>query len=114
MRLAMLSQPILTLEWVSPLRTVAMAVVKVIPANVLGKGEVAFDAHAVQRMNERNITEAQVLATLKNPDITGLSAAPGRRRVRRHYGSHVSIDVVYEDEPNRVLVITAVRVTRSS
>jgi hypothetical protein len=54
-----------------------------------------------------------VLATLKNPDITGMRAHPGRLRVRRHYGSHTSIDVVYEDRPDQILVISAIRVTRT-
>ena len=90
-----------------------MAVVRTIAANILGKSEVAFDEHAVKRMVERGITEAQVLATLQNPDLTGLRADPGRLRVRRHYGSHASVDVVYEEEPTRILVITVVRVQRS-
>ena len=89
-----------------------MAVVRVIQANVRGKSEVAFDEHAMQRMAQRSITEAQVVATLQNPDITGLRADPGRFRVRRHYGAHHSIDVVLEEEPTRILVITAVRVIR--
>ncbi len=90
-----------------------MAVVKVVQTQVLGKGEVAFDEHALERMAERGITEAQVLATLKNPDMTGLRADPGRQRVRRHYGSHTSVDVVYEEEPNRILVVTVIRVVRN-
>lgn len=89
-----------------------MAVIRVIQANARGKSEVAFDAHAIQRMAERSITEAQVLATLQNPDITGLSAGSGRQRVRRHYGGHHSIDVVFEEEPTRIVVITVVRVIR--
>lgn len=72
----------------------------------------AFDEHAIKRMSERSITEAQVLATLEKPDRTGLRADPGRLRVRRHYGSHASVDVVYEEEPARIVVISAIRVTR--
>ena len=90
-----------------------MAIVHVIQANVLGKSEVAFDAHAIQRMAARSVTEAQVVATLQNPDLTGLRADPGRRRVRRYYGRHHSIDVVFEEEPTRIVVITVVRVTRT-
>jgi hypothetical protein len=92
-----------------------MAVVHTIPANVLGRNELAFDEHAVKRMKERGVTEAQVLATtLQKPDLTGLRADPGRLRVRRHYGSLHSIDVVYEAEPSRIVVITVVRVVRGS
>lgn len=81
-------------------------------AEVCGKNLVAFDEHSIQRMEERGITEEQVLATLRAPDIAGLRADPGRLRVRRHYGLHASVDVVYEEEPTRILVITAIRVTR--
>jgi hypothetical protein len=73
-----------------------MVVARVIPVNVFGKNEVAFDSHALQRMMERGVTEAQVLASLQHPDMTGLRADPGRFRVRRHYGSHTSVDVIYE------------------
>lgn len=89
-----------------------MAIVHVIQAHACGKDQVAFDSHAVTRMAERGITEAQVVATLQKPDITGLRADPGRLRVRRHYGTHHSIDVVYVEEAARIVVITAVRVIR--
>jgi Domain of unknown function (DUF4258) len=90
-----------------------MVVARVVAANVLGKTEVAFDAHAIQRMAERGVTEAQVLATLQHPDMTGLRADPGRQRVRRHYGSHASVDVIYEDQPTRILVISVIRIRRT-
>jgi Domain of unknown function (DUF4258) len=90
-----------------------MAVEKILQENACGKDEVALDEHALKRMNERGITEAQVLATLRNPDMTGLRADPGRLRVRRHYGSHASIDVVYEEEPTRILVVSAIRIRRN-
>ena len=90
-----------------------MAVEKVIQESACGKEEVAFDEHALKRMDERGITEAQVLATLQHPDMTGLRADPGPLRVRRHYGSHASIDVVYEDEPTRILVVSAIRIRRN-
>jgi hypothetical protein len=91
-----------------------MAIVHTITANVLGRSEVAFDEHAVQRMRERGVTEGQVLATLQHPDLTGLRADPGRLRVRRHYGSHTAVDVVYEEEPSRIVVISVIRVVRRS
>lgn len=90
-----------------------MAVVHTVAVNLLGKAEVAFDEHAVKRMQERGVTEGQVLAALQNPDLTGLRADPGRQRVRRHYGLHTAVDVVYEEEPGRIVVITVVRVRRS-
>lgn len=92
-----------------------MAVQKEIQVDdeVCGKNLVAFDEHAMQRMAERGVTEEQVLATLRKPDMVGLRADPGRLRMRRHYGSHTSVDVVYEDKPTRILVISAIRITRS-
>jgi len=74
-----------------------MAVVKEIEVDqpVCGKTVVAFDGHALRRMKERKITETQVLATLRNPDKIGLRADSWRSRVRRCYGSHAAIDVVY-------------------
>lgn len=90
-----------------------MAIVHSVSANLLGKTEVAFDEHAIKRMKERGVTEKQVLATLEKPDVTGLSADPGRLRVRRHYGSYTAVDVVYEDEKARIVVITVVRVRRN-
>jgi Domain of unknown function (DUF4258) len=81
--------------------------------NACGKDEVAFDEHAIKRMSERGITEEQALATLRNPDMTSLRADPGRLRVRRHYGSLASIDVVYEEEQTRIVVISAIRTRRN-
>ncbi len=83
-----------------------MAVVCTVAANVLGKTEVAFDSHAIKRMAERGVTEAEVLLTLAGPDQTGLRADPGRLRVRRRFGSKRTVDVVYEEEPTRIVVIT--------
>jgi hypothetical protein len=89
-----------------------MAVVHTVSASIFGRDAVAFDEHAIKRMKERSITEAQVLATLQKPDITGLRADPGRKRLRRHYGLHHSVDVVYEEEASRIVVISAIRVVR--
>jgi hypothetical protein len=90
-----------------------MAIVRVIQATARGRDEIAFDEHAVERMRERGVTEGQVIATLQHPDITGLPTGPGRLRLRRHYGSHHSVDVVFEEEPDRLVVITVMRVIRS-
>jgi hypothetical protein len=89
-----------------------MAIVHSVTANVLGKPEVAFDEHAVKRMAERAVSEAQVMETLQSPDVTGLRADPGRQRVRRNYGLHSAVDVVFEEEPFRIVVITVMRRTK--
>jgi hypothetical protein len=90
-----------------------MAIVRTVSASVLGRDTVAFDEHAIKRMKERGVTEGQVLATLQKPDITGLRADPGRKRLRRHYGQHHAIDVVVEEEASRIVVISVIRVVRS-
>ena len=93
-----------------------MAVVKEIEVDepVCGKDKVAFDEHAVKRMKERKITQSQVLATLRKPDMTGLQADQGRLRVRRHYGAHTSVDVVYEEHKASILVISVIRIERKN
>lgn len=86
-----------------------MAVVRVIDEEVLGRDKLAFDEHAVQRMAERGVTEEQVIATLNFPDVTGLPADQGRGRVRKHYPPDASIDVIYEADPTRIVVVSVLR-----
>jgi hypothetical protein len=59
-----------------------MAIVHVIHENVLGCQTVAFDEHAVRRMNERGVSEDDVLDVLRNPTQTGLPTQPNRFRYR--------------------------------
>jgi hypothetical protein len=50
----------------------AMAIARVIQESVRGCSTVAFDQHALQRMQERGITEDEVLDVLRHPTQTGL------------------------------------------
>jgi hypothetical protein len=86
-----------------------MAIIQVIDEEVLGRHKLAFDEHAIRRMNERGVTEKQVIETLNSPDITGLPADSGRLRVRKRYGANVSVDVVYEEDPTQIVVISVTR-----
>jgi Domain of unknown function (DUF4258) len=86
-----------------------MAIVRVIDEEVLGRRKLAFDNHAIQRMTERGVSEDQVIDTLNHPDLTGLPADPPRLRVRKWYPPDVSIDVIYEEDPTQIVVISVTR-----
>jgi len=55
-------------------------------------------------MAERGVTE-----TLNHPDLTGLRADPGRLRVRKRYDPDAAVDVIYEEDPTQIVVISVVR-----
>ena len=84
-----------------------MAIVHVIPEEVLGCESVAFDEHALTRMRERNVSEGDVLETLRNPDQTGLPTQPHRFRYRKTRNGR-SVDVVFEHDPTQIVVITVI------
>lgn len=89
-----------------------MAVVRVIDVEVLGRHKLAFDEHAILRMVERGVSEEEVIETLNNPDVTGLRADLGRSRVRKKYPPNVTVDVIYEELPTEILVISVARNVR--
>jgi hypothetical protein len=84
-----------------------MAIARVIREEVEGCKTVAFDEHALKRMEERRVTEEQVLEVLKTPDKTGLPTQPTRSRYRKDIDAR-SIDVVFERDPTQIVVITVV------
>jgi hypothetical protein len=86
-----------------------MGIVHVIRENVRGCTSVAFDEHALRRMTERNVSEDEVLEVLRNPSQTGLNTQPGRLRFRRHYGAQGWIDVIFEEDPTQIVVISVLR-----
>jgi hypothetical protein len=86
-----------------------MAIERVIDEEVLGRHQLAFDGHAIRRMAERGVTEDQVIQTLNGPDITGLPADPGRLRVRKKFSSRESVDVIYEEDPTQIVVISVTK-----
>jgi len=82
---------------------------RIILAEVLGFGKIELVGHARQRMKQRQISQADVIRTLKNPDETVPSSHPARTRVRWHKSRRTAIDVVYEILSDRVRVITVIR-----
>ena len=89
-----------------------MVIGRVIDEEVLGRDKLAFDEHAVLRMTERGVTEQQVIDTLSNPDVTGLPADQGRLRVRKTFPRGTSVDVIYEEDPTQIVVISVLRRTK--
>ena len=86
-----------------------MAIVHVIQESVLGCQSVAFDEHAIKRMQERNVSEDEVLDVLRNPTQTGLPTQPNRFRYRKSTGPKSWIDVVFEHDPTQIVVYTVLR-----
>src|SRR5712692_4591045 len=85
-----------------------MAVVHVIRERVRDCSTVAFDEHAIQRMKERNVNEDTVLDVLRNPDDIGLPTSPNRHSYRKRYGSRNWVDVIFEEDPTQIVVISVV------
>jgi hypothetical protein len=86
-----------------------MAIVHVIHENVRGCRSVAFDEHAIKRMNERHVTEDEVLDVLRNPTQTGLPTSPNRLRFRKHTGPNHWVDVIFEEDPTQIVVFSVWR-----
>jgi hypothetical protein len=82
---------------------------KVINYRLLGSDFVEFGYHALQRMKQRDISEQDVLRAVENPDERLPVNQPGRLRVRWHKTTMIAIDVVYEQQGNRVGIVTAVK-----
>ncbi len=79
---------------------------------VLGYDKIVLTGHAQDQMELREITEEDILRTLRNPTKTGLPTQPDRHRVRWHKTARVAIDVVYKDIEGLLHVITVIKITR--
>ena len=55
-------------------------------------------------MQQRGVSEDDVLVVLRNPDQTGLPTQPNRERYRKRIGSR-SVDVVFEHDPTQIVVV---------
>jgi hypothetical protein len=77
---------------------------------VLGKSIVWFTRHALDRLKQRGITEAEVLRVLQQPTHKGLPTTPQRRRWRRAGSARASIDVVFEIWPEKLCIVTVFQV----
>ena len=85
---------------------------EIIIAEVRGFPVVELSGHALRQMAIRDITKDQVLDTMRHPDQTGLPTEQGRHRFRKHKTTRVSIDVVFQEQPAHILVITAIKIDR--
>jgi hypothetical protein len=86
-----------------------MAIVHVIREIVRGCKTVAFDEHAIKRMQERKVSEDDVLEVLRHPDNTALRTTPGRLRFRKNFGASGSVDVIFEQNPTQIVVFSVWR-----
>jgi hypothetical protein len=77
---------------------------------LLGRDKVEFIHHALVRMNQRGVSQAEVFHTIEHPSQTGLPTQPGRQRVRWNKSINYSVDVVFELMDDRVRIITVMRV----
>lgn len=84
-----------------------MAIIDVIHETVLGCKSVGLDEHAMKRMAERGVTEAEILDVLRSPDRTGLPTQDGRYRYRKQLSGR-DVDVVFEHDPTQIVVITVI------
>ena len=84
---------------------------KFIKVSILGRQKLELVGHALLQMSIRGISEQDVIRTIRNPTRTGLRTKPSRKRVRRHKSTYKAIDVVYEELPDRIRVITAIAIT---
>ncbi len=83
---------------------------KIVRASVLGRNKVEFCMHALDQMEIRDISEQEVIRTIQQPTRSGLKVNPPlpfRRHVRRDISPTKSIDVIYEELLDRIVVITA-------
>ena len=78
---------------------------------------IVFTRHARQRMQERFVSEAEVLETLNQPDHRTRARHGAWRAVRmfpfhaEHRGvfcRHKQVEVRYLDEPNRQVILTVI------
>ena len=86
-----------------------MTIDYVIRESVRGCRTVAFDKHATRRMKERKVSEDEVLDVLRAPDRTDLKADLGRLHFRKNYGPDSWVDVIFEEDPTQIVVISVMR-----
>jgi hypothetical protein len=86
---------------------------RVVEATIKGTPiTVEFIQHAIDRMNERSISEEDVIAVLDTPDATGLPADEGRQRDRKNCGPSSALNVVYERLPDRLRIFSVYKSSR--
>jgi hypothetical protein len=86
-----------------------MAIAYVIRESVRGCHSVAFDEHADRMMKQRGVSEDDVLDVLRSPTHTNLWADANRLHFRRQTGPSTWIDVIFEEDPTQIVVISVWR-----
>lgn len=86
---------------------------RVINRETLGIPQVVFTGHVLERMKQRNISEADIYRAVEHPDAAGLPTQPGRQRVRWNKGERTGIDVVYEISGGVLRIITTFKTDRT-
>jgi hypothetical protein len=81
---------------------------KLVRVKLKGKPLLEICSHALERMKERGISVDEVIHAIRKPTRTGLPTPPPRRRVRKHRTRSEAVDVVYEVETDRIIVVTAI------
>jgi hypothetical protein len=80
----------------------------VLKIRVLGFDTIEFWYHGLDQMEMRSITRDEVIEAIDDPTTRGLPTKPGRKRIRKAFPSTGRIiDVVYDEKPDRLRVITA-------
>jgi len=75
---------------------------------ILGYTTIEFTSHVLDRMQQRGVTQDDVLRTLKaNKQVPG-KQPPGRIRLQWHKSKDLTIHVVCEKGPNNLGIITVV------
>ena len=83
---------------------------EIVKVAVLGRNKVEFCCHALDQMVIRGISKEDVIKTLQHPTKVGLKVNPPlpfRRHVRRDFNANKTIDVVYEERLDCIVVVTA-------
>ena len=82
-----------------------------IACELCGRSQVEFTPHSLVRMRERGVSLQQVIETVRSPDVFDLpvdqeSDAPPRFRYRSFLSEDMALDVVFEDLPDRILILS--------
>lgn len=77
---------------------------KPVLSNLEGASSYAFTDHAIERMNERNISPAEVLSAILDPDST----APGTAEDEKHLLVHLRGDIKVVVDPKEFAIVTVV------
>jgi len=75
---------------------------------ILGYTTIEFTSHVLDRMEQRGVTQEDVLRTLKANKQAPGRQPPGRIRLYWHKSRNLTIHVVCEKGPNNLGIITVV------